>query len=123
MEMSTILPFKSDRVFQLWRYSASHGQLLIRSPKGPDSRVGFNEKNIDIYFDDVGYLQVPRFFHGVEISCLEKGIQDDIIETVRSKFPDDSIYKFVSSDVKFYVVGLLLRIEENSLGYMDDKLE
>ena len=123
MEMSKKLPFKSERVFQLWRYSVSHGQLLIRSPKGPDSRVGFNEKNIDICFEDIIYLEAPRFFHGIEVSYLEKGIQDDRINTVWSKFPDTSIYEFVSSNVKFYVVGSFLRIEENLLGYNEDKFD
>ena len=68
-------------------------------------------------------MEAPRFFHGIEVSYLEKGIQDDRINTVWSKFPDTSIYEFLSSNVKFYVVGSFLRIEENLLGYNEDKFD
>lgn len=50
------------RVFQLWEYRVSHGQMLVRSPKSPTQEV-----NVDIAFVDVEYVDLPRYLREVEI--------------------------------------------------------
>ena len=45
--------FKFDRNFQLWSYSAGHGELILRSAKTID-----HPKRIDILFRDVMALEL-----------------------------------------------------------------
>lgn len=51
-----------DHVFQLWEFRVSHGQMLVRSPKGPAQQV-----NIDIMFSGVEYMDLPRYLRSLEI--------------------------------------------------------
>lgn len=52
----------TERVFQLWEYRVSHGQMLIRSPKDQ-----VHKANVDIVFAGVEYVDLPRYLHGLEI--------------------------------------------------------
>jgi len=50
------------RVFQVWEYRVSHGQMLVRSPKSPTEEI-----NVDIAFAGVEYMDLPRYLHELEI--------------------------------------------------------
>lgn len=51
----------NNRLFKLWYYTVSHKQMLLRS-------VGFDGAcNIDIYFEDVSYVEIPSDMKGIEI--------------------------------------------------------
>lgn len=56
-------PFDFDRKFQAWRYSVSHGQLLLRSTK--DENHG---TQVDVLFKNVVFIQLPACFSGLRIS-------------------------------------------------------
>ena len=55
-------PFESPRMFQVWSYTVSHGQLLFRSTKSDDSPT-----RIDILFKNVDAMNVARRFDGLSI--------------------------------------------------------
>ena len=49
------------RLFKLWYYTVSHRQMLLRS-------IGNNEVcNLDIYFGDVLYVEMPVAMNDMEI--------------------------------------------------------
>ena len=48
--------------FQLWGYTVSHGQLLLRSPKSDERPT-----QIDVLFKNVGFIQLPIALDGLEI--------------------------------------------------------
>ena len=123
MEMTLSLPLKKDRVFQLWHYTVSHGNLLIRSPKGSDSICGNNINNFDLYFTGVMYICSPRFFMGMEIS-ESLDVPDDMnIKAVIEKYPNKTVYKIISMENEYYIIGQICLIEENDLDHMEDKID
>ena len=56
------LLFTSSRRFQLWRYTVSHGQLLLRSTKSSSEKT-----RIDILFKDVISLNLKSLLDGLRI--------------------------------------------------------
>ena len=54
------------RQFQVWEYRVSHGSLLIRSPKSP----GFTS-NVDLIFDGVEYIRMPRHLNPEPNNSIE----------------------------------------------------
>jgi hypothetical protein len=52
----------SERVFQLWSYSASHGELLFRSTKSPEFPT-----RIDVLFKGVKEFHLPTTSKGLLI--------------------------------------------------------
>jgi hypothetical protein len=51
------------RVFQLWAYTVSHGQLLLRSTKAEGLPT-----RIDLLFKDVVALKLPSTFNELSVS-------------------------------------------------------
>lgn len=52
-----------QRTFQIWLYSASHTQLLLRSTKSKELPT-----RVDVLFKDVAALALPTLFDGLSIS-------------------------------------------------------
>src|SRR5262249_48013426 len=52
-----------QRRFQVWLYSVSHGQLLLRSTKSDEIPT-----RIDVLFNDVAALELPTLFDGLSIT-------------------------------------------------------
>jgi len=63
--MNPIVQF--EREFQLWMYSVSHGQLLLRSTK--DEKF---QTQVDVLFKNVSFIQIPVLFAGLVISEVRK---------------------------------------------------
>jgi hypothetical protein len=55
------------RNFQIWEYHASHGCLLLRSPKGPDGGPGATT-NLDLLCFDVAYMELPKLLNGLDVA-------------------------------------------------------
>lgn len=60
--MDPVETFESDRRFQVWLYSVSHAQLLLRSVK----TAAFASR-IDILFKAVELMDIPTAFNGLQI--------------------------------------------------------
>jgi hypothetical protein len=69
--MKRIMPdTKNERLFKLWEYQISHGQLLIRSPKQPATgNAPERTTNVDLVCMGVEYMAVPRLFNGIEVEA------------------------------------------------------
>lgn len=52
----------SDRLFQMWKYTVSHQQLLLRSTKSPDFPT-----RIDVFFKGVEQFHLPTILEGLFI--------------------------------------------------------
>ena len=55
------------RKFQVWLYSVSHGQLLLRSNRSEEFST-----RIDILFKDVAAMALPTLFDGVSVAETAK---------------------------------------------------
>jgi len=59
---SPLFEYSSPREFKLWRYTVSHGQLLLRSSKRDEASM-----RLEVLFKGVHWIQLPTFFDGLAI--------------------------------------------------------
>lgn len=62
--MSSEALFSSDRLFQVWQYTVSHRQLLLRS-----TRDEAFPKRLEILFKAVDFMAVPPILDGLKITA------------------------------------------------------
>ena len=58
----------ADRTFQLWAFTVSHGQLLLRSPKGDGGAT-----RVDVLFKPVRRMNLPVRMDGLRVEAVEDG--------------------------------------------------
>ena len=97
-----------DRRFQLWEYRVSHGALLIRSPKGPDS-----ETNIDLVFSGVEYVACSRMLRGVDLAPVTPEDVRRVGDAFGSVVAPDQVFVLLSAGVRHLVVASSCRVSEN----------
>lgn len=100
----------SDRVFKFWHYHISHGELLIRSHKNAS-----HDKNIDIMFFDVIYIELPRNLSNIKI---EKATEEEILhvnQKMDKTIKPENITILVSNDKRYLIVASFMIVEENEL--------
>ena len=69
------------------------------------------------------YICSPRFFMGMEIS-ESLDVPDDMnIKAVIEKYPNKTVYKIISMENEYYIIGQICLIEENDLDHMEDKID
>jgi hypothetical protein len=64
-DLSAIRKFSFARMFQVWLYTVSHAQLLLRSTKD-----GERGTRIDILFKDVQAVQLPTILRGLHMVVM-----------------------------------------------------
>lgn len=104
-----------DRKFKLWFYQVSHSEAIIRSPKTDLDKI-YN-KNIDIYFGGIDYIELPWLLQGLQIN---KPTEEDRIYLSEKLGKDISMKKIVvllSEGKRYYVVASSMKIMENDLDY------
>jgi hypothetical protein len=109
---------ESDRAFQMWAYSVSHSQLLIRSAKSKE-----NPENIDVAFFGVTLMDVPSGFIGLTV----EDASSDEVENVRGRVRDPAavrrVYALISQGKRYLVAAADLRVSKNALGYRETDLD
>lgn len=55
----------TDRMFKIWAYRISHGQLLLRSGRSAEHGT-----RIDLLFKDVSLLCLPSVLHGLTVEDM-----------------------------------------------------
>jgi hypothetical protein len=112
------MKFESDRYFTVSDYLASHGQLLVRSPRDDD-----NSKTIDVIFFGVRYLQLPTWLMGISISAIPDGqsrIRYDSVSGIVAG--DNHVFEVLTCGESFYIVGSHFRVYENDLEFGETSL-
>lgn len=94
-----------NRKFKMWYYTVSHGQLLLRS-------VG-KDKNVDIYFGDLRYLEIPCTLDGIKIISPEQKDIDYLSKKVN--LDNLTVTVLLCSDKRYYVVSGIVKVMENNL--------
>jgi hypothetical protein len=115
---------KSERVFKVWEYQVSLGQLLVRSPKAPATETSPELlTNLDLVFLGVEYMAVPRVFRGLELSS---GTPDEIedLEAFFGKVIDPTnLTLLVSEEKRFPIVASSFSLSENDWDIFESPLE
>ena len=63
--------FRSERLFALWSYSATYGQLLLRADQMPGGR-GRLPTTIEVLFNPVDAVQIQAAYRGLVIRCATR---------------------------------------------------
>jgi hypothetical protein len=114
-----IIKFSSKRQFQVWAYTVSHGQLLLRSTKTEEMPT-----RIDILFKPVSFMELPTLFHGITVCEVESGDADGILGRIQASeyhiiYKHQKVYKLSSGDVVAYVVASAFVVHEDDGEYYD----
>lgn len=96
-----------ERVFKLWYYTVSHGQMLLRS------KATEGKSNIDIYFGDVEYIEIPTKINEIEILQTTQADIDYIMQRIVNT--DKRITVISSESRRYYVVSSVVKVLENVL--------
>jgi len=108
----------AGRVFQLWHYRVSHGELLIRSPRDDE-----HPRNMDVMFAGVDYLEAPRFLPNLEI---DEASDDDVARAGkrlgRSVEARDVIV-LKSEGRRFLVVAAAMNTAESDMDIFDNPFD
>lgn len=102
--MTERLVFQSDRQFRLWKYSVSHGQLLLRSPSGPEHRTC-----VDVLFKVVRSISIETEYDGLRVWRT-----DDMSEG------EQVVFRLQSSDHVGSIKAAVAFALESEIGYHDD---
>jgi hypothetical protein len=101
--------YKSQRFFQLWQYTTSHNQLLLRSNKRDEYST-----RIDILFKDVSVIVLQPFLEGLQVELC------DSLELPRNfnfKVGPRNLYKVVSVDTSGYIAAASMAVHEDEGEY------
>lgn len=95
---------------KLWHYTVSHKQMLIRK---------INEtENIDYYFGDVKYIEIPSVMGEFQIAT--PNIFDRVYIRTRVKMnKNDKITVVKITHKKYYIVSGIVKTLENKLDRFD----
>jgi hypothetical protein len=107
---------KSERRFQIWKYTVGHTQMLLRSTKSPDFPT-----RIDVFFKGVEAFHMPTIFTGLSIAEAS----EEEIRTLCSLRQSPSfgkstkVFKVQGSDFLGYVAALIVVCHEDGGEYDD----
>ena len=97
------------RKFTFWYYTVSHGQALLRS-------VGIDDtENIDIYFGNVSYIEIPTSIDGLEIQAPSPDDIDYVTQRIGKINPKQKITVLLHDEKKYYIVSSSIKIMKNNL--------
>ena len=99
-----------NRSFQFWQYRVSHGELLVRSPRG-----GTNTHNVDLRFVGVDYVDVARTMLGLHIEDPTAEDHERAEERLAKKLSLASVFVLVSQGRRFLIVAARMSVNENEL--------
>ncbi len=101
-----------SRKFQLWAYSVSHSQLLLRSKRTPDCPT-----RIDIAFRGVVGMKLPWILDSLEVTIAEQipgALQREISGLTMDQ---KQLYSCRSGEFDGWVVASTVSIAEDGEGY------
>ena len=120
--MGNLLP--SSRIFKVWEYQVSHGQLLIRSPIAPATPSAPEQvTNVDIVFHGVDYMALPRLMRGVAI--LEPTLDElsSLEVTLGCSIEKENLIIVHSGGQRFPIVASGISVNENTWDIFESPIE
>jgi hypothetical protein len=105
--------FSSNRKFEVWRYTVSHHQLLIRSNKHNSSST-----RIEVLFKDVVFMAIPPVMNGLTITKCD-AIDDVPLANLAGLHSLKPWYRIDADRLVGYVAAGAFITNEDELGYED----
>jgi hypothetical protein len=98
--------FKYAGRFQIWSYTVSHGQLLLRSTRSPERAT-----QIDVLFKNVSALSLSTTFDGLEVFDDEDAVLPVFAKPIHGR----RVFIVRACDVEYYVVaGAVFHVESQA---------
>ena len=102
--------FQSDRFFELWKYTASHGQLLLRANK-----TNVLTTRVEILFKDVLVLNLIAMLKGVSVDTELRAQDHSSLE--RMDLGKRNLYRVSTENFAGYVVAASFYVHEDELDF------
>lgn len=106
--------FASPRRFEVWKYSCSHSQLLMRSNK----ENTFSTR-IEILFKGVDYMSIRSLLRGITITACMPG-HDDFPADLSELSASTTIFRIASEGFTGFVAALVVFTKEDELEFFDE---
>ena len=114
MKTSIDLSNLAGRVFQVWEYHVSHGQMLIRSPKSPATKKApARTTNLDLICVGVEYMALPRIVSDIELAVPTQDELSDLGSILGKPLDTQKVIVLVSKKRRFIVVAASFSLSEN----------
>lgn len=108
--------FRSDRWFQMSAYTASHGQLLLRSTTGPDRDGLEHETTIDLLFKPIEAVKIRDNYTGLVIRCATLEEAGQIKASLPGiDFDDYRVFILESQGQSDYIISMAVGWHEGVL--------
>jgi hypothetical protein len=93
-----------QRHFQVWRYTKSHGQLLLRSERM--QKNGIIPTRVDVFFKNVAAIHLPASFDGLSISEASEAEKPELHLQIGSKdMRERKVFIVRGSNFQGYVIA------------------
>ena len=109
--MSTKPIFNSNRMFEVWHYTVSHRQLLIRSNK-----ENLSPTRLEILFKDVAFMAVQPVMRGMTITECSTTV-DELPACLNASQVSRPWYRIETDGAVGYVAAGVMVTNEDQLGY------
>jgi hypothetical protein len=103
---------KFSRTFQIWSYTVSHGQLLLRSTKTPAQPT-----RIDVLFKDVTMMKLMAELH--DLSIREVAAEDVGLDVGIRPGDDQRVFGLSSKNFGGFVVAGTVVVHEDDKEYYE----
>lgn len=113
--------FRSERRFQIWAYTTSHGQLLIRATPRfwPDEPGDGDDTTIDVLFKPLRALKLRDSLDGLVIRCARADETSQIMDSAPGvDWTESHVFILESQGQADYVVSMAMGWEEGVLPRM-----
>src|SRR5579885_2951466 len=101
--------------FQIWKYTVSHSELLLRRTRSEGTEYKKFKTRVDVFFKPVAYLQLPSGFNGLKLEEMEPGEIDLPYKLKR----DEKIFRLTGENYIGYVVAYLALWDEAEKSFSD----
>jgi hypothetical protein len=104
-----------ERDFQVWLYTVSHAQLLLRS-----NRSDAEQTRVDILFKGVNAVQLPTIMRGLNMSTAPRSKAVEISKTLGVPLSrNDKVFVLRGADYVGFVVALVAFAHEDEGHHWD----
>lgn len=102
--------FQSDRFFEFWNYTVSHGQLLLRANK-----TNALPTRVEILFKGVLVMSLTARLRGIAIDVVQ---DSEVLHSLGSfDIEGRSIYRVTTADFAGYVAAASFFVHEDDLDF------
>jgi hypothetical protein len=102
--------YQSDRFFELWKFTASHGQLLLRA-----NNTNVATTRVEILFKGVLVLNLTARLKGLSIDAEQRLQVRDFLGSI--DIGGRNFYRVATADFTGYVVAASFYVHEDDLDY------